>query len=64
MPEIDGIYDLSQAYERGSVLAFHFYDRMTSVEQVGINLKEYFSDLIQRIDFDREATRWMSTRSG
>jgi hypothetical protein len=36
---------------------FHFYERMAAVDQVGINLKDYFSDLIQRIDFDKEAGR-------
>jgi tetratricopeptide (TPR) repeat protein len=55
--EIDGTYDLSQAYERGSVLVFHFYDRMASVDSVGINLNQYFSDLLQRIDYEREANR-------
>lgn len=55
--EIDGIYELSQAYERGSVLAFHFYDRMAAVDSVGINLSQYFGDLLQRIDYEREANR-------
>ena len=55
--EIDGLFELSQAYERGSVLVFHFYNRMAAVEQVGANLKDYFNDLILRIDFEREASR-------
>ena len=30
---------------------------MASVDQVGINLSQYFSDLLQRIDYEREANR-------
>ncbi len=55
--EMDAIYDLSLAYERGAVLVFHFYDKMSAFEKVGINLKDYFQDLIQRVDFDREMNR-------
>ncbi len=55
--EIDAIYDLSMAYERGAVLVFHFYEKMAAFDQVGINLRDYFPDLIQRVDFERETNR-------
>ncbi len=55
--EMDAIFDLSSAYERGAVLVFHFYEKMSAFDQVGINLKDYFPDLVQRIDFEREAVR-------
>ena len=55
--EADAIYDLSLAFERGAVLVFHFYEKMAAFDQVGINLRDYFADLIQRIDFDRETNR-------
>lgn len=55
--EADAIYDLSLAYERGSVLVFHFYEKMSAYDQVGINLRDYFGDLLGRIDFEREALR-------
>jgi hypothetical protein len=55
--EAEAIYELSLAYERGSVLAFHFYDLMKAYEAVGINLRDYFTDLLAKIDFDREAKR-------
>lgn len=55
--ELDAIYELAAVYERGAVLVFHFYDKMAAFDQVGINLKDYFPDLIQRIDFEREQKR-------
>jgi hypothetical protein len=55
--EADAIFDLSLAYERGAVLVYHFYDKMAAYDQVGINLRDYFHDLIEKIDFEREAQR-------
>jgi len=55
--EADAIYDLSQEYDRGAVLAYHFYDKMSAFDRVGINLKDYFADLLIKIDFDRESKR-------
>ncbi|HKP84537.1 MAG TPA: hypothetical protein VJZ26_00490, partial [Blastocatellia bacterium] len=34
--EDDAVYDLAQAYLRGAVLSFHFYDALKGFEQVGI----------------------------
>lgn len=55
--EDDGIYELSLGYDRGAVLVYHFYDQMKAFEAVGVNLRDYFSSLLQGIDFDREAKR-------
>ena len=55
--EADAIFDLSLAYERGAVLVYHFYDKMAAYDQVGINLRDYFHDLIEKIDFEREGQR-------
>ncbi len=55
--EQDAIYDLSIAYERGAVLAFHFYDQISAFERVGINLQDYFTALLEKIDFEREEKR-------
>ena len=55
--EADAMYDLSQEYERGAVLVYHFYDKMSAYDRVGINLRDYFSDLITKIDFERESKR-------
>jgi hypothetical protein len=55
--EEDAIYDLSIAYERGAVLVFHFYDQISAFERVGINLQDYFTALLEKIDFEREEKR-------
>jgi tetratricopeptide (TPR) repeat protein len=55
--EDEAIYELSLAYDRGAVLVYHFYDQIKAYEAVGVNLRDYFSSLIQNIDFDRESKR-------
>jgi hypothetical protein len=55
--EDDGLYELSLGYDRGAVLVYHFYDQMKAFEAVGVNLRDYFSALLQGVDFDREAKR-------
>lgn len=55
--EDEAIYELSLAYNRGAVLVYHFYDQIKAYEAVGVNLRDYFSSLIQNIDFDRESKR-------
>ncbi|MFN0086189.1 MAG: hypothetical protein ACKVX9_12450 [Blastocatellia bacterium] len=55
--EDEGIYDLSLGYDRGAVLVYHFYDQMKAFEAVGVNLRDYFSSLLQGIDFEREGNR-------
>ncbi len=55
--EDEAIYELSLAYDRGAVLVYHFYDQMKAYEAVGVNVRDYFSSLLQNIDFDREGKR-------
>jgi tetratricopeptide (TPR) repeat protein len=57
--EEEAIYRLSLSYERGSVLVYHFYDLMKAYEDVGINIRDYFTSLIDPtlISFEREARR-------
>ena len=55
--EADAIFDLSKEYERGAVLVYHFYDKMSAYDRVGINLRDYFGDLLTTIDFERESKR-------
>ncbi len=57
LKEDEALYDLSQAYERGAVLVFNFYDKMKAYEAVGVNLRDYYGDLLQNIDFEKEAGR-------
>ena len=52
-----GIYELSFAYERGSVLVYHFYDQMMQAEEAGLNLGSYLGSLLQNIKFDKEMAR-------
>ncbi|HYE72483.1 MAG TPA: hypothetical protein VEF04_04095, partial [Blastocatellia bacterium] len=53
------IYDLSFAYERGAVLVYHFYDKMSIAEGAGVNIQNYLSSLLElsKGDFDRESKR-------
>ena len=55
--EDEALYDLSLGYDRGAVLVYHFYDQMKAFEAVGVNLRDYFSSLLQNIDFEREGKR-------
>ncbi|HEX8088656.1 MAG TPA: hypothetical protein VF762_07370 [Blastocatellia bacterium] len=55
--EDDAVYDLAQAYLRGAVLSFHFYDALKGFEQVGIGLEAFFDQMVATAKFDREATR-------
>lgn len=55
--ENDASYDLAQAYLRGSVLAFHFYESLIGLEKVGINIEDFFDQMVATTKFDREARR-------
>lgn len=55
--EDDAVYDLAQSYLRGAVLAFHFYDSLKGFEQVGINIEDFFDQMVATTKFDREAVR-------
>jgi tetratricopeptide (TPR) repeat protein len=53
----DAVYDLAQAYLRGAALSFHFYGALKGLEQVGINLEDFFDQMVATTKFDREAGR-------
>ena len=55
--EADAIYDLSLAYERGAVLAFHFYNQVAAFEHAGINLRDYYASMLTNVNFERESHR-------
>ncbi|HET8676619.1 MAG TPA: hypothetical protein VFO63_12565, partial [Blastocatellia bacterium] len=55
--EDDAIYDLAQNYLRGAVLAFHFYESLKGFEQVGINIEDFFDQMVATTKFEREAKR-------
>jgi hypothetical protein len=55
--EDEALYELSTAYDRGAVLVFNFYDKIKAYEAVGVNIRDYYGDLLQNIDFEREAGR-------
>lgn len=55
--EDEALYDLSLGYERGAVLVYHFYDQMKAFEAVGVNIRDYFAELLKNIDFAREEKR-------
>jgi tetratricopeptide (TPR) repeat protein len=55
--EDEAMYDLAQAYLRGAVLGFHFYESLTALEQVGIGIEDFFDQMLATAKFDREAER-------
>jgi tetratricopeptide (TPR) repeat protein len=55
--EDDAVYDLAQAYLRGAVLSFHFYDALKGLEEAGINIEAFFDQMVATTKFDREAER-------
>jgi hypothetical protein len=55
--EDEAFYDLSLGYDRGAVLAYHFYDQMKAYESVGVNIRDYVSAMLGGINFDRESKR-------
>lgn len=55
--EDDAVYDLAQAYLRGAVLTFHFYEALNGLEQVGIGVEDYYPQMLATIKFDREGKR-------
>lgn len=58
----EAIYELSEAYERGAVLAFHFYEQLIPWERAGIDIADYYEHLLRTIDVEREAARRRTVR--
>jgi Tetratricopeptide repeat len=55
--EDDATFDLAQAYLRGAVLAFHFYNSLRDLEAVGLSLETFIDQMVATVKFEREATR-------
>lgn len=55
--EDEAVFDLAQAYLRGAVLSFHFYDSLIGLEKVGISIEDFFDQMVATTKFDREAER-------
>lgn len=55
--EDEATYDLAQAYLRGAVLAFHFYESLKGLEKVGIGIEDFYDQMLATIKFDREEKR-------
>ncbi len=55
--EDDATYDLAQAFLRGAVLSFHFYESLMGLEKVGIGIEDFFDQMLATAKFDREAER-------
>jgi tetratricopeptide (TPR) repeat protein len=53
----DATFDLAQAYLRGAVLSYHFYESLTGFEKVGIGLEDFFDHMVSNAKFEREALR-------
>jgi hypothetical protein len=55
--EEDAAFDLVQAYTRGAVLVFHFYNSLAGYEKVGISIEDAYDQMVATIKFDREGGR-------
>jgi tetratricopeptide (TPR) repeat protein len=55
--EDDAVYDLAQAYLRGAVLSFHFYESLIGFERVGIRMEDFFEQMLATVKWEREAAR-------
>lgn len=55
--EDDAVFDLAQAYLRGAVLSFHFYESLAGLEKVGIGMEEFFDHMVANAKFEREGDR-------
>jgi tetratricopeptide (TPR) repeat protein len=55
--EDDAMFDLAQAYLRGAVLSFHFYESLIGLEKVGIGMEDFFDHMVANAKFEREAGR-------
>jgi len=55
--EDNAVFDLAQAYLRGAVLSFHFYESLSGFEKVGIGIEDFFDHMVANARFDREAER-------
>jgi tetratricopeptide (TPR) repeat protein len=55
--EDDAVFDLAQAYLRGAVLSFHFYESLVGFEKVGIGMEDFFDHMVGNTKFDRESLR-------
>ena len=55
--EDEAVFDLAQAYLRGAVLVFHFYDALRGYEKVGINIGDAYDQMVATVKIDREAER-------
>jgi tetratricopeptide (TPR) repeat protein len=53
----EATYDLAQAYLRGAVLVFHFYEQLEALEKVGIGIEDFYDQMLATIKFDREEKR-------
>jgi tetratricopeptide (TPR) repeat protein len=51
------VFDLAQAYLRGAVLSFHFYESLIGLEKVGIGMEDFFDHMVANARFEREAGR-------
>ena len=55
--EDDAVFDLAQAYLRGAVLSFHFYDSLKDLESVGLSLETFVDQMIATTKFEKEIVR-------
>lgn len=53
----DARYDVGTAYERGAVLAYHFYEEMDVLERVGVEIDDLLPKMLASFDAEREKKR-------
>lgn len=55
--EDEAVFDLAQAYLRGAVLSFHFYESLKALENVGIGIEDFYDQMLATVKWEREAKR-------
>ncbi len=53
----EATYELAQAYLRGAVLAFHFYEQLKGLEQVGIRIEDFYDQMLATFNAEKEEKR-------
>jgi hypothetical protein len=55
--EVPALAAVAEAYEKGEVLAFHFWERLKRFEEVGVNIDVVFREFVNAVDPKNERNR-------
>lgn len=55
---------MMQEYKSGYILERFFYEQLVEYEKSGKSLREYYPEMLKRLDVEKELARWRQERSG